>query len=66
MSTTNADHVYGFAAWLTTRPEAVTIGADHVGVELASLVKEYCAANNIAVSAEYPHTFVMPVAEVPA
>jgi len=33
--------IYGFAGWLTTRDEPITIGAKHCAASVADLVKEY-------------------------
>lgn len=42
-----AGALYGFAAWLTTRQQAVTASADHDASVWADLVKEFCEANNL-------------------
>ena len=38
-----ADTAMGFASWLTTRDEAVTIGAEHDSTAIAELLNEYRA-----------------------
>lgn len=43
-----AEAVYGFAAWLTTRTEAVgPFGASHNAAQAAELCNEFCLANNL-------------------
>jgi hypothetical protein len=43
-----SEAVVGFAAWLTTRAEAVTFGAGYDAAIAAELVKEFCEANKLA------------------
>jgi len=42
---TGSEAVFGFAAWLTTRDEAVTFSAQHDAAPAAELVHEFCKAN---------------------
>jgi hypothetical protein len=39
-----SEALYGFAAWLTTRMNAVTVGDQRDAGEIARLVDEYCRA----------------------
>lgn len=39
--------LYTFAAWLTTREEPVTAGAEHEAGPWAELVDEFCQANEV-------------------
>ena len=43
-----SEAIFGFSSWLTTRGEAVTIGANHECGCLLALVTEYCRANELA------------------
>jgi hypothetical protein len=47
-----SEAVYGFAAWLTTRMEAITIGAKHTCGEVADLVAQWCKENNLSAPRE--------------
>lgn len=42
-----SEALYGFAAWLTTRDEPITIGAKHDASEVAELVVKYCKTNKL-------------------
>jgi hypothetical protein len=42
-----SEAVYGFAAWLTTRYEPVTLSARHDAGIVARLVSEFCKVNNL-------------------
>lgn len=56
-----SDHLYGFAAFLTTRKKAIRVGASANTAPVADLLQEYIKANKLpSVSAKYPDTFVMP------
>jgi hypothetical protein len=44
---TASEAVYGFAAWLTCRQEAVTLGAAHNAATAAELVKRWCDTNKL-------------------
>ena len=59
---TASESVYGFAAWLTTRDEAVTLGAKHDAAIAAELVKEWCDTNGLPEPRDgvYPDNIVMP------
>lgn len=39
-----SEALYGFAAWLTTRDEAITLGSTHDASVVADVVKQYCEA----------------------
>lgn len=43
-----SEAVYGFAAWLTTRYEAVTLSRAHNAGPAADLVAQFCEANGLA------------------
>ncbi len=63
---TPSEAVYGFAAWLTTRDDAVTFGSTSNCAPIVELVARYCEANGFeAVSERYPENLTYPV-EVPA
>ena len=44
---TSSEAVYGFAAWLTTREDDVTLGAKHDAAVVAGLCKEFCKTNGL-------------------
>jgi hypothetical protein len=44
---TPAESVYGFAGWLTSRDEAVTISAKHNAAIIADLVNQFCFENGL-------------------
>lgn len=44
---TASETLYSFAAWLTTRDEAVTLGATHDASVAADLVNEFCQRSGI-------------------
>lgn len=53
--------IYGFAAWLTCRPEAVSVGSTHDAAKVAELCKEWCEANGLPeVTDAYPDNIVHP------
>jgi hypothetical protein len=37
-----SEAIYGFAGWLTTRSDAVTMGSTHDAAVVADLVHQYC------------------------
>ena len=45
-----SEAVFGFAAWLSTSQDSITIGCGHVCDALAEKVKVFCDENNL----EYP------------
>ncbi len=57
-----SEALYGFVGWLTSREEAVTLGAVHDAAIGADLVNEYCIVNNLAEPREgiYPDNLKMP------
>ncbi len=56
-----ADHLYGFVAWLTTRPEITRLGSSENCVPVMDFLKQYMEANDIGNPSDgYPKTFVMP------
>ena len=59
---TASESVYGFAAWLTTRDEAVMLGAKHDASIAAELVVEWCAVNGLPGPRDgvYPDNITMP------
>jgi hypothetical protein len=42
---TPSEAVYGFSAWLTMRPKAITLSARHDASGIAALVDQFCKAN---------------------
>jgi len=44
---TASEALYGFAAWLTTREQAVTVGANYDASIWAELVNQFCEANSL-------------------
>jgi hypothetical protein len=53
--------VMGFAAWLTTRDEAVTLGSAHPCGDVSRLVDEFCDANALApIRESWPDGLKMP------
>ncbi len=58
---TASEALYGFGAWLTTRDESVTFGANNDCAPMADLIGRFCKANKLAETTEaYPNCFVMP------
>jgi len=59
---TASESVFGFAAWLTTRDEAVTMGATHDAAIAAELVKQWVDTNGLEDprNGVYPDNIVMP------
>lgn len=56
-----SEAVYGFAAWLTCHPEALTIGSTHDAAPVAERCKEWCDANGLpGVTDAYPGNIVHP------
>ena len=47
-----SEAVYGFAAWLTTRKEAVVLGRKHNSALIASLVAKFCETNGLSKTRE--------------
>ena len=45
---TASEALYDFMGWLTTRQEVLSVGASHECAPVADVVKEFCAANNLA------------------
>lgn len=57
-----SEAVYGFAAWLTTRKEKITLSASHNAAEICDLVQRFCKANNLSeVSKNYPDNLNMDI-----
>jgi hypothetical protein len=46
-SLSGSEALYGFAAWLTTRKEAITIGSNHDAAAVCDLVKRFCDENHL-------------------
>lgn len=42
-----SEALFGFAGWLTSRDEAITMGATHHAGPAADAVKEFCDANEL-------------------
>jgi hypothetical protein len=59
---TASEAVYGFAAWLTCRQEAITLGATHDAAPAADLVKRWCDTNNLPPPRDgvYPGNITQP------
>jgi hypothetical protein len=59
---TATEAVYGFAAWLTCRQEAITLGATHDAAPAADMVKRWCDTNNLPPVREgvYPGNITQP------
>lgn len=59
---TASEAVYGFAAWLTCRQEAITLGAAHDAAPAADLVQRWCATNNLPPPRDevYPGNITQP------
>ena len=56
-----AEALYGFAAWLTTREEPVTLSARHPAGKAAELVEQFCKANALGEPREgWGKLFKMP------
>ena len=56
-----AEAVYGFAAWLTTRPERTVMSAADDSAPIAELVKQFCEVNNLGpVSESWPKNLIHP------
>ena len=54
--------IYGFAAWLTCHPEAITVGATHDAAIVAERCDEWCKANGLPeVTPEYPDNIKHPL-----
>lgn len=45
---TGSEAVYGFAAWLTTREEKITMSEKHNAAAVVDLVDKFCKTNNLA------------------
>ncbi len=45
---TGSESVFGFAAWLTTREQDITLGATHDAAPVADLCEEFCRTNDLA------------------
>lgn len=54
--------LYGFMAWLTTRPEPVTLSSRHEAGVAADLVEQWAKANHLPGIREdkYPNNIVHP------
>lgn len=60
-----SEAVYGFAAWLTTRSESITIGSVHDAAPVTDLVNTFCKINNLPkVSSDWPNNLIHPSGEV--
>jgi hypothetical protein len=60
-----SEAVYGFAAWLTCKKEAVTFGANHEAGIAAELVAEFCKVNNLPeVGPDWPINLIHPSGEI--
>ena len=46
-SLSGSEAVYGFAAWLTTRKESITMSAKHDSAAVCDLVKRFCDENHL-------------------
>ena len=58
---TASEAVFGFAAWLTTRPKSIRIGAKCECGIVARLVGEWCATNKLPEPRKiYPHNIKHP------
>lgn len=58
---TASEAVFGFAAWLTGRAEAVTLGSAHGCAGIPDLCAQFIAANKLApVRGGYHHGLTMP------
>lgn len=59
---TASEAVYGFAAWLTCRRQAITIGTTHDAASVANLVKQWCDTNNLPPPRDgvYPDNITQP------
>lgn len=40
--------IYGFASWLTSRKDPITISSEHGSAEVAALAKKFVEANNLS------------------
>jgi len=61
-----SEALYGFAAWLTTRDEAITFGSTHDAAVVADVVNQYCKAQGYEDprDSHYPNNIVrMPLSE---
>ena len=60
-----SETLYGFMAWLTTRPETLMVGAGHDAAPVPPLLDEFCKANNLpdVRAGIYPDNFTMPSRE---
>lgn len=45
---TASEALFGFAAWLTTRPTVTTLSSGHDATVAADLVAHFCEVNNLA------------------
>ena len=60
-----SEALYGFAAWLTTRDEAVTFSSKHDASVAADLVDEFCKVNNLsAPDPDWATNLIHPSGEV--
>ena len=59
---TASEAVFGFAAWLTSHRESVTIGSNHDASIIADLVAEWCKANELDDPREgiFPDNIIQP------
>ena len=59
---TASEAVYGFAAWLTCRKDAVTLGANNDAAIVAELVGKWCKINELPRPRDgiYPDNIKMP------
>ena len=49
---TPSEALFGFAAWLTTRKEPLTLGANHDAAPVAQLVADFCDSQSFAMPRE--------------
>lgn len=57
----SVDHLYGFVAFMTTRPYVTRVGSTCNAVNAMELLTQYLEANGLGdPSSEYPATFKMP------
>ena len=43
-----SEALYGFCAWLTTRPRPITMSEKHDAAPVVELIKRFCEVNDIA------------------
>ena len=54
--------LYGFVAWLSTRPEAVTLSSKHSPSDVVDLIEQWAEVNNLHPVREdqYPDNIMQP------